>query len=156
MARFEYTDPGKARLQLEPITERGERMVMLSALSPEANLVVVDIPLDRVEEVVSGIRDMARQAGGVPSAPRRRLTELEHDAAWHAIEGAAGQEGADPGTVLNAVLHALNIDPPGTRWTPCTPAWLATQPAGACDTTPRRSGHGDVSHYHLAAEGAGA
>ncbi|MCX5407473.1 hypothetical protein OHA37_26870 [Streptomyces sp. NBC_00335] len=43
---------------------------------------------------------------------RRQLTELEHDAAWHAIEGAAGEEGADPGTVLTAVLTALGIDPP--------------------------------------------
>lgn len=43
---------------------------------------------------------------------RRRLTELEHTAAWHAIEGTAGEEGADPDTVLNAVLRALDIDPP--------------------------------------------
>lgn len=53
-----------------------------------------------------------------PAAPadratdRRRLTPNEHDRAWHAIEGSAGEEGADPGTVLNAVLHALRIDPP--------------------------------------------
>jgi hypothetical protein len=67
MNRFEYTDTGKARLQLEPITERGERMVMLSAHSPEANLVVVDIPLDRVEEVIAGLRDIARQAAGRPA-----------------------------------------------------------------------------------------
>ncbi|MFD4921182.1 hypothetical protein ACFWNE_07660 [Streptomyces goshikiensis] len=42
----------------------------------------------------------------------RRLTEAEHDRAWHAIEGAAGEDGADPGTVLAAVLRALDIDPP--------------------------------------------
>lgn len=47
-----------------------------------------------------------------PPAPRRQLTELEHDAAWHAIEGTAAEEGADPGTVLAAVLRALDIDPP--------------------------------------------
>lgn len=46
---------------------------------------------------------------------RRCLTELEHDAAWHAIEGAAAEEGADPDTVLNAVLRALNIEPPAAR-----------------------------------------
>jgi len=45
-------------------------------------------------------------------APRRRLTKDEHDAAWHAIEGTAAEEGADPDTVLNAVLAALGIDPP--------------------------------------------
>ncbi|MEU9000504.1 hypothetical protein [Streptomyces sp. NPDC048551] len=49
-----------------------------------------------------------------PPAQRRRLSELEHDAAWHAIEGAAGEDDADPGTVLAAVLRALDIDPPGT------------------------------------------
>lgn len=49
---------------------------------------------------------------GITVSPRRVLTPLEHDAAWHAIEGAAGEEGADPGTVLAAVLRALGIDPP--------------------------------------------
>ncbi|MFF4644932.1 hypothetical protein [Streptomyces sp. NPDC001389] len=44
---------------------------------------------------------------------RRRLTELEHDRAWHAIEGLNWEAGPDPDTVLNAVLAALGIDPPG-------------------------------------------
>jgi hypothetical protein len=39
----------------------------------------------------------------------RRLTEGEYNAAWHAVEGAAGEEGADPGTVLHAVLDRLGI-----------------------------------------------
>ncbi|MFE6103214.1 hypothetical protein ACFVQ4_25100 [Streptomyces laurentii] len=42
----------------------------------------------------------------------RTLTVQEHDRAWHAIEGAAGQPAADPGTVLAAVLHALRIQAP--------------------------------------------
>ncbi|MER6098389.1 hypothetical protein ABT154_21525 [Streptomyces sp. NPDC001728] len=41
--------------------------------------------------------------------PIRTLTPLEHDRAWHAIEGA---EDPDPGTILAAVLHALRIVPP--------------------------------------------
>jgi hypothetical protein len=59
-----------------------------------------------------------KATASVPAAPadratdRRRLTPAEHDRAWHAIEGSAGEDGADPGTVLNAVLHALRIDPP--------------------------------------------
>ncbi|MEU2402781.1 hypothetical protein ABZ609_00345 [Streptomyces rubiginosohelvolus] len=53
-----------------------------------------------------------RRAPGGAQPARRRLTPNEHDRAWHAIEGSAGEEGADPGTVLNAVLHALRIDPP--------------------------------------------
>jgi hypothetical protein len=43
---------------------------------------------------------------------RRVLTPNEHDRAWHAIEGAAGEAVADPGTILNAVLHALRIEAP--------------------------------------------
>lgn len=44
--------------------------------------------------------------------PARTLTPNEHDRAWHAIEHAAGQDDADPGTVLNAVLRALRISAP--------------------------------------------
>lgn len=47
-----------------------------------------------------------------PKTERRLLTPNEHSAAWHAIEGSAGEEGADPGTVLKAVLWALGIDAP--------------------------------------------
>lgn len=43
---------------------------------------------------------------------RRRLTPNEHSAAWHAIEGSAGEEGADAGTILHAVLDRLGIDAP--------------------------------------------
>lgn len=46
------------------------------------------------------------------AAPRRTLTAREYTSAWHAVEGAAGEEGADPATVLNAVLTVLGIDPP--------------------------------------------
>lgn len=44
---------------------------------------------------------------------RRVLTLGEYDAAWHAVEGSAGEEGADPGTVLRAVLDRLGIGTPG-------------------------------------------
>jgi hypothetical protein len=44
----------------------------------------------------------------------RTLTEGEYDAAWHAVEGAAGEEGADPATILHAVLDRLGILRPGT------------------------------------------
>lgn len=88
------------------------------------------------------------------AVPRRRLTELEHDAAWHAVEGAAGEAGPCPDTVLNAVLAALSIDPPGTVWEPCSPEWLTARPAGACDAAQRLAGSVDVSHYHPAAPSA--
>ncbi|GAA5070485.1 hypothetical protein [Streptomyces similanensis] len=41
-----------------------------------------------------------------------RITESQYNAAWHAVEGAAGEEGADPATVLHAVLWALGMAPP--------------------------------------------
>ncbi|EGE40829.1 hypothetical protein GTY83_07220 [Streptomyces sp. SID4928] len=56
--------------------------------------------------------DRTRRAAAEPQPARRRLTPSEHDRAWHAIEGGVGEDGADPGTVLNAVLHALRIDAP--------------------------------------------
>lgn len=40
------------------------------------------------------------------------ITVAAHDNAWHAIEGAIGDPDADVDTVLNAVLHALRINPP--------------------------------------------
>jgi hypothetical protein len=43
---------------------------------------------------------------------RRRLSPNEYSAAWHAVEGAAGEPGADPATVLHAVLRALGIATP--------------------------------------------
>ncbi|MFF1604186.1 hypothetical protein ACFVYV_43375 [Streptomyces mirabilis] len=45
----------------------------------------------------------------------RTLTESEYNSAWHAVEGAAGEEGADPGTVLHAVLDRLGITVPGAE-----------------------------------------
>jgi hypothetical protein len=47
-----------------------------------------------------------------PLVSRRRLTELEHERAWHAIDGLDWEAYPDPDTVLNAVLAALGIDPP--------------------------------------------
>ncbi|MGW7786008.1 hypothetical protein [Streptomyces tricolor] len=61
----------------------------------------------RADNAEARAAELERQA----AAPRT-LTEAEHGRAWHAIEGAAGEEGADPGTVLNAVLAALGINPP--------------------------------------------
>jgi len=42
----------------------------------------------------------------------RTLTVEEHDRAWHAAEAAFGSEGADIGTVVNAILRAIDINPP--------------------------------------------
>lgn len=52
---------------------------------------------------------LRQNLAGPDEEPRRALTASEYNAAWHAVEGAAGQEGADPGTVLHAVLDRLGI-----------------------------------------------
>lgn len=57
----------------------------------------------------SSVSEPAQSPAGAPTGPRRTLTPNEYDAAWHAVEGAAGDEGADPGTVLHAVLNRLGI-----------------------------------------------
>lgn len=51
----------------------------------------------------------------------RALTASEYNAAWHAVEGAAGEDGADPGTVLHAVLDRLGIEWQGAA-RPAAPA----------------------------------
>lgn len=94
-------------------TPDGRPAIRLAVGSHEIGHAESTVPLDQLEEVIAGLRDVARQQGGQSTPTRRRLTEGEHDAAWHAIEGAAGEDGADPGTVLAAVLRALGIDPPG-------------------------------------------
>lgn len=57
-------------------------------------------------ERAAGLR---QNLAGPDGGPRRALTASEYNTAWHAVEGAAGEEGADPGTVLHAVLDRLGI-----------------------------------------------
>ncbi|MFJ9644991.1 hypothetical protein [Streptomyces sp. NPDC101206] len=110
---FTFKPSPTSRLRADRATSGGRPAVWLSLFDSTGRGAAVFIDVDHLEEVVAGLRDMTRQAGGQPSAPSRRtLTEAEHDRAWHAIEGTASQDGADPDTVLNAVLHALGIDPP--------------------------------------------
>ncbi|MFJ4916086.1 hypothetical protein [Streptomyces sp. NPDC088726] len=47
-----------------------------------------------------------------PTTDLRVLTADEYSSAWHAVEGSAGEPGADPATVLAAVLRVLDISPP--------------------------------------------
>jgi hypothetical protein len=136
MSRYEYTDPAGDRLVVAPDRgPDGRPAVALTAISGTGSSVSVMVPLEHLEEAIAGQRDMARQAAytvayhqsarfpgdspamraaaltGARPDRRRTLTDLEHDAAWHAIEGAADEDGADPGTVLVAVLRALGIAP---------------------------------------------
>lgn len=54
---FVYTDPSGNRLQVAP----GDQVIVLTT-HWSYDTVRLDVPLDRVEELVAGIRDMARQA----------------------------------------------------------------------------------------------
>jgi len=111
MNRYEYRNENGSRLIAKPlVSSDGRRYVQITVI--DCCDASIDIDVNDLEEAIAGIRDMGRQAGGPAPAPRRRLTELEHDAAWHAIEGSNTEAGPDPDTVLNAVLRALAIDPP--------------------------------------------
>jgi hypothetical protein len=85
----------------------------------EAATVRVVVLTGRLPELRNALHAATQHAqqratgGTVP--PPRVLTPGEHDRAWHAIEGAAGQPGADPGTILSAVLAALNIQAPSAE-----------------------------------------
>lgn len=71
MSRFEYTDPEGCGLHIAPVNyEDGPSLLALIG-DPKGKAMVARIPLDHVEEVVAGLRDMARQAGGqrAPSSP---------------------------------------------------------------------------------------
>lgn len=79
------------------------RVVVLSARVPE------------LRKALAATAQFAMQR--IAAGPRKPvvLTPDEHDRAWHAIEGAAGEPGADPGTILRAVLGALQILPPSAE-----------------------------------------
>ncbi|KOU20936.1 hypothetical protein ADK52_25440 [Streptomyces sp. WM6372] len=118
MNRFEYTDEYDQRLRITPVErEHPDEAPALWFETTDGGFrgTSVKVPLGRLEEAIAGQRDMARQAGGAAAAPRRRLTELEHEAAWHAIDGLDWEAYPDADTVLNAVLRALDIDPPAVK-----------------------------------------
>ncbi|MFI8448210.1 hypothetical protein [Streptomyces erythrochromogenes] len=73
MSRFEYTDPDGDRLIFEPdVTEDG-RPALLVTINLSGDEAAVHVMPDRVEEVIAGLRDMARQAGGAAPAPSAPL-----------------------------------------------------------------------------------
>lgn len=83
------------------------------SLTSHANELSAEMERPAVTELLDNIWTfpLEQQAAATEEpAPRRTLTPNEYDAAWHAVEGAAGEEGADPGTVLHAVLNRLGIE----------------------------------------------
>ena len=80
----------------------------------ESAAVRVVVLTGRLPELRAALTAAAQGATGGAQTPRV-LTPSEHDRAWHAIEGAAGEPGADPGTILSAVLAALGIQAPSAE-----------------------------------------
>ncbi|MFF4902321.1 hypothetical protein [Streptomyces sp. NPDC001068] len=78
-------------------------------------VVVLTGRLPELRDALTAAAQYAQQRAAGNVQPPRVLTPGEHDRAWHAIEGAAGEPGADPGTILSAVLAALNIQPPSAE-----------------------------------------
>jgi hypothetical protein len=68
---FHFTGPEGRRLELEPDTDLdGQPVVTLRAHGQFAS-VPVHIPVDRVEEVIAGLRDTAREAAGHTPEPQQ-------------------------------------------------------------------------------------
>lgn len=61
---FHYTDPDGDSLHIEPTRRHGQPAISLRnvRVDIEGASVAVHVPVDRVEELVAGIRDTARQA----------------------------------------------------------------------------------------------
>lgn len=88
---FHFTDPDGRRLELEPdTTPDGDPAITVWARGTFA-LVPVRVPLDRVEELIAGLRDTARQAAGgaEPQQPTpAALTAAERTMLTYALEQA--------------------------------------------------------------------
>ncbi|SEE83356.1 hypothetical protein SAMN05216483_6705 [Streptomyces sp. 2131.1] len=78
-------------------------------------VVVLTGRLPELREALAMTAQFAQQRIAAGEQKPHVLTPAEHDRAWHAIEGAAGEPGADPGTILRAVLGALQILPPSAE-----------------------------------------
>ncbi|MEU7010390.1 hypothetical protein [Streptomyces sp. NPDC046332] len=116
---FEYRDETAARLSVAAVqanTHHGTvPVVALLTEHPDGDDVpVVYVPLDRVEEVVAGVRDAARQAAGQPAAetpqPAPTVPCGQCGAPWSDGHGQPG----DPCTPTPAV-GGQDATPPADR-----------------------------------------
>ena len=78
-------------------------------------VVVLTGRLPELRAALTAAAQGAQQCATGDAQTPRVLTPSEHDRAWHAIEGAAGEPGADPGAILSAVLAALGIQAPSAE-----------------------------------------
>jgi hypothetical protein len=61
---FEYTDPDGDRLEIRVAKHDADTTVVALVVEETGSFAAVHIPLGRVEELIAGIRDTARQAAG--------------------------------------------------------------------------------------------
>jgi hypothetical protein len=75
---FHYTDPDGHRIILSPHTHtQGKPLVAIEILDG-IEVCIAHIPADRIEELIAGLRDTARQAAA-PAAWRRTGGFDQHD-----------------------------------------------------------------------------
>jgi hypothetical protein len=72
-------------------------------------------PADWLDRLASKVERGAIRPGEQGGKERAVLTSTQYSAAWHAVEGTAGRDDADPGLVVNAVLDVLGISAPGSE-----------------------------------------
>ncbi|MEU6462183.1 hypothetical protein [Streptomyces sp. NPDC046976] len=93
-------------------------------------VVVLTGRVSELRQALMAAAQFARQRAAGDVRKPRVLTPGEHDRAWHAIEGAAGAPGADPGTILRAVLTALGIEAPSAEDEQAASAAMRARRAG--------------------------
>ncbi|MEU2354563.1 hypothetical protein ABZ599_16600 [Streptomyces misionensis] len=81
--------------------------------SAAMRVVVLTGRLPELRDALATTAQFAQQR--IAAGTREPLTPAEHDRAWRANEGATGELGADPSTILWAVLGALQILPPSAK-----------------------------------------
>lgn len=100
MHRFEFTDPDGDRLTVQPLT-RADGTHVLDMTSTEQgkdtlHRASVFVPLDRVEEVIAGMRSAARSAGHAPGTVTVGLVFPEGDELAGTVRAAVGTGPAVP------------------------------------------------------------
>lgn len=101
---FEYRDPDYDLLRVEPAPHHsdGPRIILHAEFTHDlgTDMAEVAVPLDRVEEVIAGIRDAARTASGQQPKPASLATPCSycsHTLNWHVTGGrcrvTAGENG---------------------------------------------------------------
>jgi hypothetical protein len=87
MSHFEYTDPDGDRLRVEPFPGKPAILLILGT-EGEDDTASLRIPTVFLEEVIAGLRDMARQAGGRPAPSSCSCGYPDDTEAVHPTNGA--------------------------------------------------------------------